>query len=98
MVYFIDVGQGDCTALKIPHSKSVVLIDTGGSKYKDVANKDIIPFLKRNVIYLYHKPFSALCQDNFGTSFEAFTSDYCSYLTLYRTFPLLGLRKCRFRE
>jgi competence protein ComEC len=46
IVYFVDVGQGDCIALKIPNSKSVVLIDTGGSKYRDVASKDIIPFLK----------------------------------------------------
>ena len=50
VVYFIDVGQGDCSALKIPNSKSVVLIDTGGSKYRDVAKKDIIPFLKEKGI------------------------------------------------
>lgn len=45
-VYFIDVGQGDCSVLKIKNSKKVVLIDTGGSKYKDIANDTIIPFLK----------------------------------------------------
>ncbi len=50
MVYFIDVGQGDCIALKLPNSKSVVLIDTGGNKNRDVGQKDIIPFLKEKGI------------------------------------------------
>ena len=45
-LYFIDVGQGDCSIFKIKNSKKVVLIDTGGSKYKDIANDTIIPFLK----------------------------------------------------
>lgn len=45
-VYFIDVGQGDCIALKIKNSKKVVLIDTGGNKYKNLAKTTIIPFLK----------------------------------------------------
>lgn len=44
--YFINVGQGDCIAFTIPGSKNVVLLDTGGNKYKDVASKEIIPFLK----------------------------------------------------
>ena len=50
IVYFIDVGQGDCSALKIKNSKSVVLIDTGGSKNYDVSNNKIIPFLKKQGI------------------------------------------------
>lgn len=45
-VYFINVEQGDCTAFFIPNSKSVVLLDTGGNKYKDIATKKIIPFLE----------------------------------------------------
>lgn len=44
--YFLNVGQGDCSAFFIPNSKEVVLIDTGGSMYKDVATKEIIPFLE----------------------------------------------------
>lgn len=56
-IYFINVGQGDCIAFFVPNSKEVVLVDTGGSKYKDIALKEIIPFLEskginriRNVI------------------------------------------------
>jgi competence protein ComEC len=44
-VYFLNVEQGDCTVFIIPESKSAVLFDTGGSKYKDIAVKEIIPFL-----------------------------------------------------
>ena len=44
--YFLNVGQGDCTVFFIPNSKDVVLVDTGGSVYNDVAIKKIIPFLE----------------------------------------------------
>lgn len=44
--YFINVGQGDCMAFFIPNSKEVVLLDTGGSKYSDVAINKVIPFLE----------------------------------------------------
>jgi len=50
IVYFLNVGQGDCSVLKIKNSKSVVLIDTGGSEYIDIANDKIIPFLKKKGI------------------------------------------------
>ena len=50
VVYFIDVGQGDCAILKIKNSKKVVIIDTGGSRYRDIANEVIIPFLKEKGI------------------------------------------------
>lgn len=49
-VYFVNVGQGDCIVFFVPHSKKVVLVDTGGSKYKDVAKNEIIPFLERKGI------------------------------------------------
>jgi len=55
MVYFLDVGQGDCSILKVKNSKSVVLIDTGGNKYKDLAEKVIIPFLKSKGINVIEK-------------------------------------------
>ena len=45
-VYFLNVGQGDCVVFFIPHSKEVVLVDTGGSRYKDIATTKIIPFLE----------------------------------------------------
>ena len=44
--YFLNVGQGDCSVFFIPNSKEVVIVDTGGSSYKDVAVKKIIPFLE----------------------------------------------------
>lgn len=45
-MFFLDVGQGDCLVFKISNSKKVVLVDTGGSRYRDIANDVIIPFLK----------------------------------------------------
>jgi len=62
-IYFLNVGQGDCTVLFIPHSKEVVLVDTGGSNYKDIASNEIIPFLeskginKINKVVLTHDDF-----------------------------------------
>jgi len=48
-VSFISVGQGDCTLIR-EHNK-VVLIDTGGLTYSDIANNNLIPYLRKNRIY-----------------------------------------------
>ena len=47
---FVDVGQGDCTIIKIKNSKKVIMIDTGGNLYSDIANNKVIPHLHRNGI------------------------------------------------
>ncbi len=45
-VYFVDVGQGDCTFIITPKNKTI-LIDGGGSKKDefDVGKKTLIPYL-----------------------------------------------------
>ena len=46
-VYFVDVGQGDCTYLKTPSEKNI-LIDGGGNRDKekyDVGKKVLLPYL-----------------------------------------------------
>ena len=48
-VVFINVGQGDCTYIR--YHNSVILIDTGGLKYKDLALDCLIPFLKKKRVY-----------------------------------------------
>lgn len=48
-VTFINVGQGDATLI-IKKNLSI-LIDTGGSKYQDLATECLIPFLKSKKIY-----------------------------------------------
>lgn len=48
-VYFINVGQGD--ACLIRNGNTAILIDTGGSKYVDIANECLIPFFKSKRIY-----------------------------------------------
>ena len=46
-LYFVDVGQGDCTYLKTPSGKNI-LIDGGGNRDKekyDVGKKVLLPYL-----------------------------------------------------
>lgn len=45
-IHFVDVGQGDCTFIKTPRNKAV-LIDGGGSKSKefDVGKKTLLPYI-----------------------------------------------------
>ena len=48
-VSFVNVGQGDCTLIR-EHNK-VILIDTGGLTYSDIANNNLIPYLRKKRIY-----------------------------------------------
>lgn len=44
-ITFLDVGQGD--SILVNSKSTAILIDTGGSIYQDIANKKVIPYLKR---------------------------------------------------
>ena len=49
-IHFVDVGQGDCTYIKTPEGKNI-LIDGGGSNSYDVGEKVLLPYLlKRGCI------------------------------------------------
>ena len=48
-VSFVNVGQGDCTLIR--HHQKVILIDTGGLTYSDIANNNLIPYLRKKRIY-----------------------------------------------
>ena len=48
-VNFINVGQGDCTLIR--YHQKVILIDTGGLTYRDIANDNLIPYLRKKRIY-----------------------------------------------
>lgn len=48
-VSFINVGQGDCTFIRM--GNDCIFIDTGGLKYIDLASNSLIPFLKKKRIY-----------------------------------------------
>lgn len=48
-VSFINVGQGDSTLIRVKNK--TILIDTGGSLTKDIANDCLIPYFKKNRIY-----------------------------------------------
>lgn len=63
-IAFINVGQGDSTL--IVYNKKTVLIDTGGSIYKDIANDSLIPFFKKRQIY--HIDYVITTHDDFDHS------------------------------
>lgn len=44
-VSFINIGQGDSTLIRVKNK--TILVDTGGSLYKDIANDTLIPYLKK---------------------------------------------------
>ena len=62
-VTMIDVGQGDCTLIRLPMNQGNILIDTGGNKDYDLATKVIIPYLKSigvhqlDYVYISHDDF-----------------------------------------
>ena len=45
-IYFVDVGQGDCTLIRTPQNKTI-LIDGGGSEFGsfDVGESILLPYL-----------------------------------------------------
>ena len=45
-VSMIDVGQGDCSLIRLPLNQGNYLIDTGGNRDFDVATTNVIPYLK----------------------------------------------------
>lgn len=62
-VTMIDVGQGDCTLIRLPMNKGNILIDTGGNKDYDIATSTIIPYLKSigisklDYVYISHNDY-----------------------------------------
>ena len=62
-VTMIDVGQGDCTLIRLPLNQGTILIDTGGNKDYDIATNTIIPYLKAigvdhlDYVYISHDDY-----------------------------------------
>ena len=50
-VTMIDVGQGDCTLIRLPMNQGNILIDTGGNKDYDLATQ------KLDYVYISHSDF-----------------------------------------
>ena len=51
-IHFINVGQGDATLMEIGSYR--ILIDTGGSFYRDIAQEVLMPYFSRLFIYRLH--------------------------------------------
>lgn len=67
-IYFVDVGQGDCTFIVTPQNKTI-LIDGGGSQAEefDVGKKTLIPYLlDRGYTSIDYVMISHFDQDHVG--------------------------------
>lgn len=63
-IYFVDVGQGDCTLIITPKNKKI-LVDGGGSENYDVGKNVLIPYLLDRKIYtIDHLIFSHFDTDH----------------------------------
>src|SRR5699024_2186304 len=45
-VMIIDVGQGDCALISLPHRQGTLMIDAAGSLYRSIPRQIIAPLLK----------------------------------------------------
>ncbi len=61
----LDVGQGDCCVITLPFSDEAILIDTGGSIYKDIGNDIVLPYLYSQGI---HKVSIIISHDDYDHS------------------------------
>ena len=71
-IYFVDVGQGDCTLIKTPTNKNI-LIDGGGSEFGsfDVGEKILLPYLlDRRVTRVDYLFISHFDSDHIGGLFK----------------------------
>lgn len=77
-ITMIDVGQGDCTLIRLPFQQGNILIDTGGNKDYDLATQTIIPYLKS--IGIHYLDYVYISHDDF---------DHCGALeSLIHHFPV----------
>ncbi|MCD8027979.1 MAG: MBL fold metallo-hydrolase [Erysipelotrichaceae bacterium] len=99
-VTMIDVGQGDCTLIRLPMNQGNILIDTGGVDY-DIATQVTIPYLKSigihklDYVYISHSDYDhsgALesLQENFTIdhvidSYEAYREIGCMKVTMIQS-------------
>lgn len=68
-IYFVDVGQGDCTLIVTPRQKKI-LIDGGGSTFSNVGKNTLIPYLlNRNISKLDYIIVSHFDTDHVRTDF-----------------------------
>lgn len=62
-VTMIDVGQGDCTLIRLPFHQGNILIDTGGNYDYDLATTTLIPYFQSvgisslDYVYISHDDF-----------------------------------------
>ncbi|MCD7950590.1 MAG: ComEC/Rec2 family competence protein [Erysipelotrichaceae bacterium] len=100
-ITMIDVGQGDCTLIRLPMNQGNILVDTGGNVNYDLAVNVIIPYLKSiginklDYVYISHSDYDhcgALesLQENFQIdcvidSYEAYREIGCMKVSMIQS-------------
>lgn len=90
-MYFLNVGQGDSTLLRYKNLN--IMFDTGGLKNIDLANKSLIPFLKKkrirkiDAIFITHDDYDHVgalnkLNDGFNVTNVYYSSKVNDYLML----------------
>lgn len=87
-VDFINVGQGDSCLIK--YNNNTILIDTGGSSYKDIATECLIPFFKKNQIYKLDYVIITHNDLDHNGALQSLTSNFKvkNVINDYKCFPL----------
>jgi len=87
-VTFINVGQGD--SCLISYKNQTILIDTGGSKYKDYATDCLIPFFKKKQIYRINCLITTHDDTDHSGAVSSLASHFKvdNYIKDYTKFPL----------
>ena len=68
-IYFVDVGQGDCTLIMTPRNYSI-LIDGGGNDNYDVGKNTLLPYLlDRGITSIDYMIFSHFDTDHCNRTF-----------------------------
>ena len=96
-VYFINVGQGDCALI---HNRNYnILIDTGGSIYKDIACEILIPFFNKkhikkiDLIFISHDDF-----DHNGALDSLKNNFYVGEIIIGSNFDTLSYKGIEFKN
>ena len=87
-VSFINVGQGDSTLIR--KNNTTILIDTGGSTYKDIATDVLIPYFKKNRIYDIDLLITTHDDFDHSGAVDSLISNFKvkRYVTDYKAFPI----------
>ena len=80
-IYFVDVGQGDCSLI-ITNSNKTILIDGGGNDGYDVGKNVLVPYLMdRKIMRIDYMIISHFDSDHVGRASNSYAAIKCELCT-----------------